>query len=337
VRGRLYVSYSDFPVVGAGNPEDLAVCDIGTRSGHAGPAGGTAAHPVCEHGTPLVQQPGHHGRLFEGSPYLTIAPRGRMGCFNEGSYPAVDPRSGAVYVAYEYNWQSNLGPPCNTVKTRTKDIMTATPRHCLRLAPTAACARPSQHNADAVTSLVSAFIPGYNRFPASDFPRPVVSDRYGTVSMVWNDTRHHPQGDILLQSFRLGSLKKVQPTPVALDVPHHAGLTFMPAVRVANPDGTIDVAWYSRASASTADTTVKAAIGVNPRTTRTPRRNVAVTNRASNWLVNNSDIVPNFGDYIDAMVSVTGHWPFVGKMTYFAWADGRSGVARPFVAHMPAG
>lgn len=336
-RGRLYVTYSDFPVQGAGDPEEMSVCDLGTRSGHAGPAGGTAAHPVCEHGTPLVKQPGHHGRLFEGSPYFTVAGKGRGGCENEGSYPAVDIRSGAVYVAYEYNWGSNLSPTCGTVRTKTKDIMTVTPRNCLRLAATSPCARPAHHNGDAVVSLTSAFVAGYNRFPASDFPRPVVSDRYGTVSMVWNDTRHHPQGDVLLQSFGVGSLKKVQRTPVVLDVAHHNGLTMMPAVRVANPDGSIDVAWYSRASAATADTSVRAAIGVNPRTTRTPRRNVTVTRVASNWLLNDSDIVPNFGDYLDAMVSATGHWPYVSNTAYFAWSDGRSGVPQPYEAHMRAG
>lgn len=336
-RGRLYVTYSDFPVIGAGNPEDMSVCDLGNRAGQAGPAGGTPAHPVCEHGTPLVRQPGHQGRLFAGSPYMTIAGKGRGGCENEGSYPAVDAKSGAVYVAYEYNWASNLSPFCGTVKTKTKDIMTVTPRHCLRLAPTAACARPSAHNGDTVISLTSAFVPGYNRFPVSDFPRPVVSDRYGTVSMAWNDTRFHPNGDVLLQSFHLGSLKKVQRTPVVLDVAHHDGLTMMPAVRAANPDGTIDVAWYSRASAATADTSVRAATGVNPRTTRTPRRNVTITNVASNWLLNVSDIVPNFGDYIDAAVSATGHWPYVGGTVYFAWSDGRAGVPQPYEAHLRAG
>ena len=52
----------------------------------------------------------------------------------------------------------------------------------------------------------------------------------GTVSMAWNDTRHHRYGDILLQSFTLRSLHPVQHTPVVLDTPHHGGLAFMPAV-----------------------------------------------------------------------------------------------------------
>lgn len=336
-RGRLYVSYSDFPVQGNGNTEDMSVCDIGTRSGHSGQAGGTPARPVCEHGTALVKRP-NSKNLFESKPYFTVATRDRLrGCENEGSYPAVDLRTGAVYVAYEYNWASNLFlTQCMTGATKTRDYITGTPRHCLRLAATAACARPARRNRVGVVSLDAAFIPGYNRFPLSDFPRLAVSNRSGMVAMVWNDTRHHPDGDVLLQSFRLGSLAKVQRTPTVLDRPHNGGLTMMPALRVANRSGSLDVAWYSRASAGTANTTVKAAIGVSPAATSTPR-NVPITNRASDWLQNNSDIVPNFGDYIDAVVSATGRWPFVGSTLYIAWSDGRSGVPQPFEAHVRAG
>jgi hypothetical protein len=184
--------------------------------------------------------------------------------------------------------------------------------------------------------LDSAFIPGYSRFPMNDFPRLAVSSRRGTVSMVWNDARKHPNGDIMMQSFRLGTLARVQRAPTVLDRPHGSGFTIMPALRVANRNGLLDVAWYSRASTGTTVTSVKAATGVNPATIRTPR-NITITNRASNWLINNSDISPNFGDYIDAVLSVTGRPPFVGRTLYVAWSDGRSGVPQPFEAHIPAG
>jgi hypothetical protein len=336
-RGRLYVSYSEFPITGQGDPEEMSVCDIGTRSGGAGPAGGTPARPVCEHGSALVKQPQFHGRLFEGQPYFTVAGRGRKGCENEGAYPTVNLATGSVYVGYEFNWASNIFlPQCMTNRTRTRDIVTSTPLHCLKLAAVASCAHPARRNGINVSSLDSAFVPGYNRFPASDFPRLAVSSRHGAVSMVWNDTRDHPNGDILLESFKLGSLKFVQRTPTLLDQPHHGGLTMFPALRVATRDGLLDVAWYSRSSAGTSDTSVQAAIGVNPAATATPR-NVAITSTTTNWLEDNSDIVPNFGDYIDAVVSATGHWPFVGNTFYVAWSDGRSGVPQPFAAHMTAG
>jgi hypothetical protein len=336
-RGRLYVTYSEFPIIGAGDPERMTVCDIGTRSGGAGPAGGTPAHPVCKHGTPLVKTTRLRGHLFVGKPYFTVAPRNRMGCENEGAYPAVDIRTGGVYVGYEFNWASNFfNPACFTSKTKIKDVITATPLHCLPLHLVAACKAPARRNRVNIVSLITAFIPGYNRFPASDFPRLAVSDRFRTVSMVWNDTRHNPSGDILLNSFRLGSLARVQRNPTVLDRPHGGGLTFLPALRVANRNGLLDVAWYSRASAHTTSTAVKAAIGVRPTATHTPS-NVTITNRTSNWLQNNSDIVPNFGDYIDAVVSATGSWPFVGNTFYVAWADGRFQVPQPFSAHIRAG
>src|SRR5262249_14552876 len=106
-RGRLYVSYSEFKV-SRGDPERMSVCDIGNRSGGAGPAGGTPAHPVCKHGTPLVKTTRFHGRLFVGKPYFTVAAGGHKGCENEVSYPAVNVKNGSVYVAYEFNSFTNL-------------------------------------------------------------------------------------------------------------------------------------------------------------------------------------------------------------------------------------
>ena len=335
-RGRLYVSYSDFPVVGnGGNPIDLSACDLGTRSGGAGPAGGTPAHPVCETGTKLVQQPGFHGHLFAGKPYFMVAGPDKNGCENEGAYPAVDVKQGGVYVGYEFNWATNFFSfQCLGGGTKTAVNITGTPFHCLTLTKVASCAHPSARNFVDITSMDAAFIPGYNRFPMNDFPRLAVSPQFGTVSMVWNDSRFHPNGDILLQSFNLGTLKRVQRSPVVLDQPHGGGVTMLPGLRLADQSGRLDVAWYSRASTGTANTDVTMAVGVSPRGTATPR-NVTVTNKASDWLVNNSDIVPNFGDYLDVVVSATGEFPFVGNTVYIAWSDGRSGVPQPFAASMP--
>jgi len=186
-----------------------------------------------------------------------------------------------------------------------------------------------------VTSLIAAFVPGYNRFPLNDFPRLAVSDRYGTVSMVWNDTRFHPLGDILLQSFNKTSLGPVQAHPVVLDRPASGGLHMLPALRTATAAGRLDVTWYSRATPTTANTNVDGALGVNPLTTSTPASNVQITNVASNWLANTSDIVPNFGDYTDAALTTTGTAPFVGSTLFVAWSDGRFSVPQPFEAHLP--
>ena len=93
--------------------------------------------------------------------------------------------------------------------------------------------------------------------------------------------------------------------------------------------------WYTRASVTTVDTNVEAAIGVSPLTTVTPP-NRTITNVASNWLANSSLIVPNFGDYTDNAVAVTGRPPFVGNTLFVAWSDGRLGIPQPFAAHLPA-
>ena len=134
-RGRLYVSYTDFLIRGNGGTRvELGTCDLGNASGGAGPAGGTPAAPVCEHGTPLAPVGKHY---LIGKPYFTVASPDSRGCENEGAYPAVDPATGDVLVAYEYNIFTDEFAPCNGPATPTTDVMTSTPLSCL---PTAAVA-----------------------------------------------------------------------------------------------------------------------------------------------------------------------------------------------------
>jgi hypothetical protein len=332
--GRLYVSYSDFLFTSNfGTAVDLAACDLGNPAGGRGPAGGTPAAPVCRHGSPQVKVSKH---LSVGKPYLTLAPPDPRGCENEGAYPAADPRSHAVYVAYEYNLDTaQFIPACQGASTPLSEVLTKAAAHCLQLATVSPCAGASTRTAVPIVSLSSTIVPGYNRGFTNDFPHPAVSDRYRTVSMVWNDSRYHPLGDILLQSFRLSDLHPVQAKPLVVDRPHHGGLSMFPAVRWASRSGRLDVSWYSRASAQTVNTDVDAALGVSPLATATPP-NVRITNVATNWINDSSLIVPNFGDYTDNAVTVTGHPPYVGSTVYFAWSDGRLGIPQPFEAHLPA-
>jgi hypothetical protein len=330
-RGRLYVSYTDFLLHG-GTRVEAGVCDLGNASGGPGPAGGTPAAPVCEHGTPPVPV---STNFFKGKPYFTVAKPDPRGCENEGAYPAVDPATGAMYVAYEYNIFTDLFAPCNGAATPTADVMTATPVSCLPLAAVATCPGPKARISQPINSLNATPILGYNRFASNDFPRLAVSDRFGTVSMTWNDARFHPLGDILLESFRLGSLQPIQAVPVVLNRPASGGVQMFPAIRTATKAGLLDVAWYSRASATTAITNVDAALGVNPRARTGPSSNVRITNVASNWLNATSVIAPNFGDYIDAALSTTGTPPYVGSTLYIAWSDGRFSIPQPFEANLP--
>ena len=90
----------------------------------SGPAGGTPAAPVCEHGTRPARV---SESFFRGKPYFTVAKPDPLGCENEGAYPAVDPATGALYTAYEYNWFTDRFAPCNGAATPTADVMTSTP------------------------------------------------------------------------------------------------------------------------------------------------------------------------------------------------------------------
>jgi hypothetical protein len=307
------------------------VCDIGQPDGSTGPAGGTAANPVCT-------QPSPKGRA-EQAAYLVVEP-GHPNCENEGSYPAVDVATGNVYVAWEFNWYSNrFASACQVIPTQNKVALV--PFSCLTLTPSSACGPPSTKAAVNIVSMDAAFVPGYSHFPMNDFPRIAVSEPFGTVNIVWNDARRIPTGDIMLQSYTLGSLAPIQGRAVRLnggsddqDTAWH----FLPALRYANQAGYLNVSWYDRRLApSTAYTDVFAALNVNPRTTDTPLSDVRVTTVSSNWNAVSSNIVPNFGVYSDNYVRAIPTAPYHDYQLYVAWSDGRLGVAQPFEANIATG
>lgn len=305
-RGLLYATFTEFGFVAHPDDIELAVCDIGS-----GALGGTAAAPVCTNG-------GSGSSTTPSAPYFVVAPADTANfCEKEGAYPAVNRATGDVYVAYEYNWASALfNSRCFNIPAQESVNYIA--KSCLTL-PLATCTTPTKTTAVNINSMQGAFIPGYNRFPMNDFPRIATSSK-GTVSIVWNDTRFHPAGDILMQSFWLGSLVALS-GPVVLDS-DPGGWHFLPALRYANSSGVLTVSWYDRSSANTAITSVAAA-QVNPTSSSTPS-NTKVTNVPSDWNAVSSDIVPNFGDYTDNYVS--------GTQVFIAWSDGRLGDPQPFNA-----
>ena len=318
-RGRLYVTYTEFgptPDTSSFNGQvEMAVCDIGTPAGGKGPAGGTAGSPKCEHGATASQStPLTH-------PYMTLAP-GDPNCENEGSYPGVDVNTGDVYAAYEFNASTNIfNPAC--FNTPTKNTLVRVQSACLVLQPISPCTGPAGSTSQQITSLDGAFIPGYNRFPANDFPRIAVDAPAGTVSMVWNDARLHPLGDIMLRSYALGTLSPIQPAPVVLN-PDSGGMHFLPALRNASATGKLAVSWYDRSNPNSTITDVHAVLGIDPRISSTPAADTFVTSVPTDWNSVSSDIVPNFGDYTDNYIA--------GGRLYVAWSDGRLGVPQPFEA-----
>ena len=307
-RGRLYMSYTEFgPSTGFSGVVELAVCDVGSNP----------ASPTCHNGG----DGSITGTGAPAAPYFVVAPGDPNFCENEGAYPAVDTKTGDVYVAYEHDWFSGL---FNCGGETTQNVMNYVPFSCLTLTATSPCAEPAATQAVNIHSLEAAFIPGYNRFPMNDFPRVAVSAKAGTVSMVWNDTRQHGTGDIFLQSFNLGSLSPVQSSPVRINSRSDTGgWLFLPAVRNADGKGNLSVSFYSRSSANTALTNVRASLKVDPRTTITPTRSdTQITTGSSDWNAVSSIIIPNFGDYTDNY--------FVGTTLYVAWSDGRLGFPQPF-------
>lgn len=326
--GRLYVSYTEFgikppPDNRAFGQIELAACDIGTPGGGTGPLGGTAGNPVC--------RPGGNGTpSHPASPYFVVAPG--PSCENQGSYPAVDAATGDVYVAYEFNLGTDVFIPGCTSKP-TQNVVARASFSCLTL-PASSCTGPVASNAVTLVTMFATVIPGYSRFPLQDFPRVAVSDAARTVSIVWNDAGVHPLGDILLQSFTLGDLTPVQSAPVRLNQHAIGGLHFLPALRNANANGTLNISWYERSSPMTTLTNLVAALNVDPLTTSTPGSNTLVTTVATDWLkVTAFPFFPNFGDYTDNYIIASPGAPYTGIKLYMAWSDGRIGVPQPFEAH----
>jgi hypothetical protein len=316
-RHQLYNTYTRFNA----NPSDpgfqgqieLAKCDLTDP-----------ANPNCLPGTAPAPY------------YIVQAPQT---CENEGAYPAVDVRSGDVYVAWEYNWSTDLGPgggaPVSCIVTPHENRVAYVPAACLTATP---CTTAPNQAAIGVVSIDVAFVPGFNRVPfafpvnapAGDFPRIAVSDPAGTVSLVWNDARRIPSADILLQSFQLGSLSPVQDAPVRLNADGGPNWNIMPALRNADADGKLNVSWYQQHEPG-ALTDVMAAMRIDPRTGETPA-NVRVTTGPTGWLNVSSDIIPNFGDYTDNYVLATASAPYTDRVLFVSWSDGRLGLPQPFAA-----
>ncbi len=313
-RGLLYASYTDFS---SGDNIDLSVCDIGN-----GALGGTPLAPVC---------------VGDDVAPAAVVVASSTGCNElEGAYPAVDLATGNVYVAYENNWATNLFGCSLPVQENVNKV----PFPCIAIAAgiptTGTCTFTTNTFPLAVVNIVSmdgAFIPGYSRFPMNDFPRIAVSDAFGTVSIVWNDARLHPAGDILLQSFSLAAFpSSIQSSPTRVNSAT-GGWHMLPALRNVDDDGDLNISFYSRAKANTDVTDVYAAIDVNPRATSAVTSNVKVTTAPSSWFDVSSDIDPNFGDYTDNYIIATPSAPYTQQTLYVAWADGRLGDPQPFNAH----
>jgi hypothetical protein len=151
------------------------------------------------------------------------------------------------------------------------------------------------------------------------------------VTIVWNDARYHPAGDILLQSFHLGSLAAVQSAPIRVNA-NSGGWHLLPALRYSTSTGKLDISYYERTSANTAITNVDATLNVVPTAVATPSGEVLVTTQATDWQNVSSDIVPNFGDYTDNYIIGKTSYPYTGGKVYIAWSDGRLGLPQPFEA-----
>ena len=310
-RKRLYTSYTEFginfsPPDNLTNGQiELAACDLTNP-----------AAPVCSNGNAGSVSP----------PYFVVAP-GDLSCEREGAYPGFSVGNGDVYVAHEFNWATNIfGGDGTCLSKPTHEELARVRFSCLPKPPAvSSCGPPSTAAKQNIVSMAAAFIPGYNRFPMNDFPRVGVSNGKGVVSIVWNDARTNPLGDILLRSYQLQTLTPVQGSPVKLNNDSGFGGHFLPALRYAD-SGKLDVSWFDRRlSPNSARTDVFAALSVDPTASTSPTSNARVTDASSDWNSASSDIIPNFGDYTDIYFNASSG-------LFVAWSDGRTNDPQPFNA-----
>jgi hypothetical protein len=297
-RHRLYISYTDFQAGSGLGQIMLSVCDLTNPE-----------VPDCQ------------------APYMIVS-AASGGCDEqEGAYPAVDPKTGDVYVAYEDNWATNLFGCFSPVQ----EVLQYIPFACLTL-PSASCG-PANSKSWNIVSMDGAFIPGYNRFPMNDFPRIAFTNAGGgigaggKVAIVWNDATYHANGDILFKLFTANTLL-TNPGVGVVNDDHSGALHFLPAIST-DGRGNFDVSWYDRRNGgqNSDKTDVYASLGVSASGVTFPA-NFKVTTVASNWLATNSDIVPNFGDYTDNFVGSNDTAPNPHRV-WVAWSDGRTGIPQP--------
>jgi hypothetical protein len=295
-RHRLYITYTDF----AANPNgliELAVCDLTSP-----------ASPTCY------------------APYMTVD--ASTGCNElEGAYPAVDPKTGDVYVAYENNWATNLFGCTLPVQESLRYIAFS----CLTL-PAASCGGPTKGTDWPITAMDASFIPGYNRFPANDFPRIAVTNGGGglgagaKVAVVWNDAGLNPNGDIVMRTFT-GVTLGTGCCVTQINDDSGGALHYLPAIST-DAKGNFDITWFDRRNGGPNSdlTDVYASLGVTPGGVVQP--NMKVTTVGSHWSAASSDIIPNFGDYTDNYIAVNDNGPTAHRV-WVAWSDGRTGVPQP--------
>jgi hypothetical protein len=242
----------------------------------------------------------------------------RCGAEDEGAYVSVA-SGGAVYVAWERNWFTNLfdGDPYVYIHAARIPAGASAPDRGGPGNPVVVSQGQANANADGgVKSLDSTTIPGYNRDIGQDFPRIAVNGVTNKVIVEWNDGSHHPLGDIFLRALSPnltgGSIQQVNGDS---DFTLH----FLPAISVRS-DGTVCSSWYDR-RASGPDSALTDYEGDCGSPTGTDFR---ITTGATDWTNTGSLVIPNFGDYTDNASA--------GTTTYFTWSDGRIGIPQPFVA-----
>jgi len=250
-------------------------------------------------GQPIEVVASHDGGRTFGPP---VAAGPFIGLGQQGSEPAVGP-NGELYVVW-VRYRSSTQGEVVVAKSTDGGRSFGAPVRAASFFP------------------VNTEVPGYNREGINDFPRIDVarSGPYrGEVYVSFQDASRS-LADVLVAHSPDGHQWS---TPVLVN-DDLTDYQFWPVVTV-EPGGNVDVVWYDRRlNPGTAITNVFWAQSTD--NARTFRPNVRVTDVGSDWAAAVTDIVPNFGDYIDASSG--------GNRTYGTWGDGRLGDPDVFFSEL---
>jgi hypothetical protein len=235
--------------------------------------------------------------------------RPQEGVVNQGSYPAAGPlTSNQVCVAWQRGWLD--GDPNDTIEIRCSSDRGAS------FGP--------QRTAARFTSNAFTVPPGYNRSRISDFPGIDIDvsngPNRGTIYVGFQDGDRDVR-DVKLTKSTDGGV--TWSTPVTINDDAGDGSDeFWPWVKVCEETGQVGVLWYSNNDGITD-------VYLDESSDGSGGADVRVTDVSTNWPATSSDIIPNFGDYIN-LQATRDHW-------HATWADGRFGDPDVFYAKIDKG
>ena len=249
---------------------------------------------------------------------------------NAGVFPALAYNSSTgrddIYTVWERNWITNQtdGNPYVYIQAAVVSLGEFGPSNLGPViggpsSPIVVTKGQANSLNGGVKSLDLVPVTGFNA-TANDFPRVAWDSKRNQVVIVWGDASNHPLGDIYMRAY---TTRFAKAGPIERVNDDDSGAVHMQPAVCVQTDGSIVTSWYDRRNypPGSASTDYYGEVRSNPTTNGV---DFQINTVSSDWLLDSSAMIPNFGDYTDSACT--------GKKVFFTWSDGRLGFPQPFVA-----